>query len=243
MPSAQPRPEWKCTGMTEKVARMAEPNFVPLATYREYPVEEMKDRAAEFEAEIRRRRTVREFSERPVPREIIEDCLRAAGTAPNGANLQPWHFVVVGDSALKTKIREAAEKEEYEFYHHKAPREWLDALAPLGTNEHKPFLEAAPYLIVIFAQTHGLLPDGRKVKHYYTQESVGIATGFLIAALHHAGLASLTHTPSPMGFLNELLGRPAHERPFLVLVVGYPHDHATVPAITKKPLEEIATFL
>src|SRR5260370_2046394 len=203
----------------------------------------MKDRAAEFEAEIRRRRTVREFSERPVPREIIEDCLRAAGTAPNGANLQPWHFVVVGDSGVKTKTGGAGEEEEYEFYRHKAPQEWLDALAPLGTNEHKPFLEAAPYLIVIFAKTHGLLPDGRKVKHYYTQESVGIATGFLIAALHHAGLASLTHTPSPMGFLNELLGRPAHERPFLVLVVGYPHDHATVPAITKKPLEEIATFL
>jgi nitroreductase len=203
----------------------------------------MKTRAAEFRTEIERRRTVREFSNRPVPREVIEDCLRAAGTAPNGANLQPWHFVVVSDPAIKKEIRVAAEKEEQEFYEHKAPQEWLDALAPLGTDPHKPFLETAPYLIAIFAQSYGLLPDGRKVKHYYVQESVGIATGFLISAIHHAGLVSLTHTPSPMGFLNALLGRPAQERPFLILVVGYPAEDAKVPNITKRPLKEIATFL
>ena len=203
----------------------------------------MKRRAEDFYDEIRRRRTVREFSNRLVPREIIEDCLRAAGTAPSGANMQPWHFVVVSDSAIKRKIRIEAEKEEYEFYHHRAPQEWLDALAPLGTDEHKPFLEAAPYLIVIFAESYGVLPDGRRVKHYYAQESVGIATGILITAVHRAGLVSLTHTPSPMAFLNEILGRPSRERPFLVLIVGYPAEGATVPMITKKSLEEIVTFV
>src|SRR5271170_5773373 len=215
----------------------------PLPAYQEYSVEEMKSRAAEFRADIERRRTVREFADRPVPREVIEECLRAAGTAPNGANLQPWHFVVVSDAAIKREIRIEAEKEEREFYQHKAPREWLDALAPLGTDEHKPFLEAAPYLIAIFAQSYALLPDGRKVKHYYVQESVGIATGMLITALHYAGLASLTHTPSPMGFLNKLLGRPAQERPFLILVVGYPAADAMVPKLTKKSLQEITTFV
>lgn len=203
----------------------------------------MKRRAADFCAEVGRRRTVREFSDRAVPREVIEDCLRAAATAPSGANLQPWRFVVVSDPAIKRQIRLGAEKEEHEFYHGKAPQEWLDALAPLGTNEDKPFLEIAPYLIVIFAQSYGVLPDGRKVKHYYAQESVGIATGMLITAIHHAGLASLTHTPSPMGFLNEILGRPANERAFLILVVGYPAEDARVPVIGKKPLDEIATFI
>lgn len=222
---------------------MAQPVFSPLPAYRRYSVEEMKRRAAEFYSDIRRRRSVREFSDRPVPREVIEDCLRAAGTAPNGANMQPWHFAVVSDETIKRKIRVEAEKEESEFYHHKAPQEWLDALAPLGTNEDKPFLETAPYLLVIFAQSYGVLPDGRTVKHYYAQESVGIATGILITAIHHAGLVSLTHTPSPMGFLNNLLGRPVHERPFLILVVGYPAEGAKVPMITKKPLEEIATFV
>lgn len=219
------------------------PNFIPYTSYQEYPVGEMKRRAAEFYADMRRRRTVREFSDRPVPREVIEDCLRAAGTAPNGANMQPWHFVVVSDPALQRRIRLEAEKEEHEFYHHKAPPEWLEALTPLGTDEHKPFLEFAPYLIVIFAQSYGVLADGRKVKHYYAQESVGIATGILITALHHAGLVSLTHTPSPMGFLNDILGRPSHERPFLILVVGYPAEGAQVPMLAKKPLEEIATFI
>jgi nitroreductase len=222
---------------------MPEPKFIPYLSYREYPPDEMRRRAAEFYADIRRRRTVRDFSDRPVPREIIEHCLRAAGTAPNGANLQPWHFVVVADPAIKYQIRVATEEEEREFYQHRAPQEWLEALAPLGTDEHKPFLETAPYLIAVFAQTYGQLRDGRKVKHYYVQESVGIATGFLIAALHHAGLATLTHTPSPMNFLNTILGRPSHERPFLLLVVGYPAENVKVPDLRKKPLDEIATFL
>lgn len=222
---------------------MAKANFVPLSTYQEYGVPEMIQRAEAFYEEIRRRRTVRDFSSRPVPLPVIESCLRAAGTAPNGANLQPWHFVVVSDPALKREIRLAAEEEEQEFYERRAPAEWLEALSPLGTDAHKPFLETAPYLIAIFAQSFGLLPDGRRVKHYYVQESVGIATGFLIAALHHAGLAILTHTPSPMGFLNKILSRPEHERPYLLLVVGYPAGNAQVPAITKKALSEIATFL
>jgi nitroreductase len=217
--------------------------FTHLEDYREYPVDVMARRAAEFYADMRRRRTVRDFSDRPVPRDIIEHCVLAASTAPNGANLQPWHFVIVSDPDVKRAIRVEAEREEHEFYHHKAPQEWLDALRPLGTNEHKPFLERAPYLIVIFAQSYGVLPDGRKVKHYYAQESVGIAVGMLITAVHHAGLASLTHTPSPMGFLNRVLRRPSNERPFLILVVGYPDFAATVPAITKKSIGEITTFI
>lgn len=223
--------------------RMTTPAFIPLPAYREYPLEEMQQRAADFYADIQRRRTVRDFSERPVPRDIIENCLLAAGTAPNGANLQPWHFVVVSSPEIKRRIRDEAEAEEREFYESRAPQEWLDALAPLGTDEHKPFLETAPYLIAIFAQSFGRLPDGRRVKHYYVSESVGIATGFLIAALHHAGLVTLTHTPSPMGFLNEILERPSNERPFLLLVVGYPAENAAVPDISKKSLAEIATFL
>ena len=221
---------------------MARPRFLPLKSFREYPPEEMSKRAAEFHAQVDRRRTVREFSDRPVPRSIIEDCLLAAGTAPSGANLQPWQFVVVSDPDLKKRIREGAEEEELKFYTERAPQEWLDALAPLGTNEHKPFLETAPYLIAIFAQGHGVRPDGSQVKHYYATESVGIATGILITAIHNAGLVSLTHTPSPMKFLNELLGRPANERPFLLLVVGYPEEGAVVPDIERKSLDAIATF-
>lgn len=217
--------------------------FVALTGYEPFDPATMTRRAASFYEDVKRRRTVRDFSDRPVPREVIEYCLRAAGTAPNGANLQPWHFVAVSDPAIKRKIREAAEEEERAFYSGKAPQEWLDALAPLGTDEHKPFLETAPWLIVIFGESYGELPDGRKVKHYYTQESVGIATGILITAVHHAGLVSLTHTPSPMGFLNEILGRPARERAFLILVVGYPAEGATVPDISKKPLDAIATFI
>jgi iodotyrosine deiodinase len=216
---------------------------IPLTTYHAYPLAEMQARATAFYEEMRRRRTVRDFSDRPVPRPIVEACLRAAGTAPSGANQQPWHFVAVSDSAVKTRIRTAAEEEEREFYMRRASQEWLDALAPLGTDANKPFLETAPYLIAIFAQVHGMAENGDKIKHYYVTESVGIATGLLIASLHHAGLATLTHTPSPMGFLNELLGRPANERPFLLLVVGYPAENAMVPAITKKTLEEIATFI
>jgi len=221
---------------------MTKPGFLPLKNYREYPPEEMTRRAAEFYEDVDRRRTVREFSDRPVPRRIIEDCLRAAGTAPSGANLQPWHFVVVSDPELKRRIREGAEGEELKFYTERAPQEWLDALAPLGTNENKPFLETAPYLIAIFAQGHGVRPDGSRIKHYYATESVGIATGILITAIHNAGLVSLTHTPSPMKFLNEILGRPANERPFLLLVVGHPQEDALVPDIGRKALSEIATF-
>ena len=220
---------------------MSPPTFEPLA-FHEYPPDVMARRAAAFHADLSRRRTVRQFADRPVPRPVIEDCLRTASTAPSGANLQPWHFAVVSDPEVKARIRRAAEEEEREFYARRAPQEWLDALTPLGTDADKPFLVAAPYLIAVFAQPHGPTADGRPVKHYYVSESVGIATGFLIAALHHAGLATLTHTPSPMGFLTELLGRPPHERPFLLLVVGYPADGAQVPRITKKRLDEIATF-
>jgi nitroreductase len=216
--------------------------FQPL-DFIEYPPEEMMERATSFREEMQRRRTVRHFSDKPVPRDIIEECLLAAGTAPNGANLQPWHFVVVNNPTVKHKIRLEAEKEEAEFYHRRAPQEWLDALAPLGTNEHKPFLDIAPYLIAIFGKTRGQLADGRRVKNYYVNESVGIATGFLIVALHKAGLVSLTHTPSPMGFLNAILNRPSEEKPFLLLVTGYPVEEAEVPVITKKTLAEIATFI
>ena len=222
---------------------MTKPEFLPLTEYQAYPPDEMKRRASEFYDEVKRRRTVRDFSDRPIPIEVIEDCVRAAGTAPSGANMQPWHFAVVSDPAVKGRIRVEAEKEEKEFYERRAPQEWLDALAPLGTDQNKPFLETAPYLIVVFAENFGLLPDGRRVKHYYATESVGIATGILITALHHAGLATLTHTPSPMGFLNEILERPENERPFLVGVTGYPAGDAMVPKITKKSLGEIATFL
>lgn len=216
---------------------------IPLDRYREYPVEEMRDRIAEFYADIDRRRTVRDFSDRPVPRDIIETALQAANTAPSGANLQPWHFAVVSGVETKKKIREAAEAEEQEFYEHRASEEWLEALAPLGTDEHKPFLETAPYLIAVFLQKYGELPDGRKVKHYYPAESTGLATGMLITALHRAGLATLTHTPSPMKFLNEILGRPKSERPFLLLVVGYPADDARVPDIKRKELADFTSWI
>lgn len=214
----------------------------PLDHYHRLPVHEMQDRAQAFAAELRRRRTVRDFAPDPVPRAVLEHCLVAGASAPNGANLQPWHFVCVGDAALKGRIREAAEAEERAFYAERATPEWLEDLAPLGTDASKPFLETAPWLIAIFAQRWRLMPDGTRRANYYVPESVGIATGFLIAALHHAGLATLTHTPSPMGFLNRVLGRPASEKPFLLLVVGYPATGARVPVITKKPLEAIASF-
>jgi iodotyrosine deiodinase len=217
--------------------------FQPLTSYVEYPIEEMKQRAIAFREEMQRRRTVRQFSGRLVPRQIIEECLLVAGAAPSGANLQPWHFVVVSDPRVKHEIRIAAEQEEKEFYHRRATQEWLDALAVIGTDEHKPFLETAPYLIAVFGKNHSFLPDGRRVKNYYVNESVGIATGFLIAALHHAGLVSLTHTPSPMGFLNTILDITPDEKPYLILVVGYPAEDAQVPSIEKKSLGEIATFI
>ena len=216
---------------------------VPLDQYQELPVEEMRKRLQAFYEDINRRRTVREFSARPVPRDIIETALKAANTAPSGANLQPWHFVVVTGAETKKKIRAAAEVEEREFYTHRASEEWLAALEPLGTDSNKPFLETAPYLIAVFLQKFGHLEDGRKVKHYYPTESTGIASGMLITALHTAGLATLTHTPSPMKFLNEILGRPKSERPFLLLVVGYPADDAEVPDIKRKSLDEFASFV
>lgn len=222
---------------------MSEPKFIPLPPREKLSETETLERAAEFQLRMARRRTVREFSDQPVAREVIENCLRAAGSAPNGANLQPWHFVAVSDPILKHQIRVAAELEEREFYEHRAPNEWLEALAALGTDSNKPFLETAPWLIAIFSQPYRPLPDGRKLKHYYATESVGIATGFLVAAIHQAGLVSLTHTPSPMGFLNKLLYRPAHEKPFLLLVVGHPANDAKVPDIQRKPLTEISTFL
>ena len=222
---------------------MSEYPTIPLPDYREYPVEEMRARAEEFYAEINRRRTVREFSDRAVPRDIIENALRAANTAPSGANLQPWHFAVVSGPETKKKIRIAAEVEEREFYEHRASPEWLAALEPLGTDDNKPFLETAPYLIAVFLQKFAHLEDGRKVKHYYPSESTGLATGILITALHHAGLACLTHTPSPMKFLNEILGRPSNERPFLLLVAGYPAEDAKVPDIERKALEDFTSFI
>jgi iodotyrosine deiodinase len=221
---------------------MSEPRFVPLTTWVRYPEPEMIARARAFRDELRRRRTVRFFSPDPVPAEVVDACLETAGSAPSGANQQPWHFVVVRDPGLKARIRAAAEAEEREFYRHRAPPQWLAALAPLGTDEHKPYLEVAPVLIAIFGRRYGEAPGGGRLPHYYVAESVGIATGFLIAALHLAGLATLTHTPSPMGFLNELLDRPAAEKPFLLLVAGYPAAGATVPDIGRKPLQAIASF-
>ena len=216
---------------------------IPLEQYREIPVEEMRARLEDFYSEMNRRRTVRDFSDRPVPRDIIETALKVANTAPSGANLQPWHFAIVSGPETKKNIRDAAEAEEREFYTHRASEEWLAALKPLGTDDHKPFLETAPYLIAVFMQKFGELPDGRKVKHYYPAESTGLATGMLIAALHRAGLATLTHTPSPMKFLNEILGRPKSERPFLLLVAGYPADDARVPDIRRKTLEEFTSWV
>ena len=223
----------------------ARPDFEPLADFARRPPAEVAARAQAFHEEMRRRRTIREFSDWPVPRAAIEWALRTAGTAPSGANLQPWHFVVIEATAVKRRIRLAAEEEERAFYNGRAPQEWLDALAPLGTDANKPFLETAPYLIAIFAQKYGVLPDGRRVTHYYVPESVGIATGLLIAALHTAGLATLTHTPSPMGFLNDICGRPKHEKPYLLLVIGYPADDCRTPraARIKKPLDAISTWL
>jgi iodotyrosine deiodinase len=212
--------------------------------FHELPPDEMRARATNFAAQMQRRRSVRDFDSRAVPRDIIEACLCAAASAPSGANQQPWRFVAVSDPAVKRQIREAAEAEEREFYGRRASDEWLAALAPLGTDADKPFLETAPWLIAIFVERIGLTPDGDKAKRYYPDESVGIATGLLIAAVHQAGLATLTHTPSPMKFLNEILGRPsARERPFLLLVVGYPAAECHVPDIQRLPFEEIASFV
>lgn len=204
--------------------------------------DEMHQRAETFYEEMNGRRTVRFFSDEPVPRQLIEAAIHTAGTAPSGANKQPWKFVVIDDPALKKEIRNGAEAEEREFYAQRATPEWLADLEPLGTDWQKPFLEIAPYLIVVFRENYGIRPDGSHAKHYYTQESVGIATGMLLAALHHMGLATLTHTPSPMDFLNAILNRPDNERPFVLIPVGYPAPDATVPDIQRKPLEAIMVW-
>jgi len=223
---------------------MSEPRTIPLPDQRRLSDEASLRAACEFHALMQLRRTVRDFDARPVARAVIEHCIAAAGTAPSGAHQQPWHFVAVSDQQLKQRIRVAAEAEEREFYDRRAPEEWLDALKPIGTDWQKPYLETAPWLIAIFVRKWGRAEDGGKVKHYYPAESVGIATGMLITALHTAGLATLTHTPSPMGFLNEILGRPADaERPFLLLVVGHPAPATRVPAIERKPLGAISSWL
>ncbi len=215
---------------------------LPLQFQRLEPEQQLSE-SRRFAQRMAERRTVRFFSDEHVPFELIANAIQTAALAPSGANQQPWHFVIVQDPEIKRQIRAAAEAEEKLSYEHRMPQDWLDALAPLGTDWHKPFLETAPYLIVVFRLDYGLAKDNRKIKHYYVQESVGIACGFLLAALHLAGLATLTHTPSPMGFLTEILGRPQNERPFLLIPVGYPAADATVPAITKKPLEDVMTRL
>ena len=215
--------------------------FEPLQFTTRTP-EEMRQAAHGFYVRIRARRTVREFSTQPVDRGIIEDALRAAGTAPSGANMQPWHYVAISEPQLKQKIRLAAEQEEREFYARRASEEWLKALEPLGTNEHKPFLETAPWLIAVFLKKFSHDAKGNRLKNYYTAESVGISCGFLLCALHWAGLATLTHTPSPMKFLNGLLQRPGDERPYMLIVTGYPAENARVPVIGKKALDEISSF-
>jgi nitroreductase len=215
--------------------------FVPLAFTRRAP-EESLQRAQAFFEDMNRRRTTRHFSSEPVPREWIELAIRTAATAPSGAHQQPWTFVAVSDPQVKEKIREAAEREEHEFYHGGAPQEWIDALAPLGTDEHKPHLTDAPWVVVLFRQAYGLRRDGSRQKFYYTQESCGIAAGFFIAAVHHMGLVTLTHTPNPMGFLSELLERPAQEKAMLIMPVGYPATDARVPDLSRKRLAQVAVW-
>lgn len=217
------------------------PRMIPLEHQR-IPVEDTLARGREFHAEMHRRRTTRHFSTEPVPREAIAWAIRTAGTSPSGAHQQPWTFVAVSDSDLKRRMREATEREEHEFYHGRAPREWLEALAPLGTDEHKTHLTDAPWVVVLFRHAYGLGASGEKGTYYYTQESCGIAAGLFIAAVHHMGLVTLTHTPNPMAFLSELLQRPANEKAMLVMPVGYPAAGAQVPDIARKSLDAIANW-
>jgi iodotyrosine deiodinase len=217
-------------------------DFIPLEFNRQ-DEESMQRESMEFYQLMSRRRTIREFSEQSVPRVVLENVLKAAGTAPSGANMQPWHFVVVQDAAVKKRIREAAETEERELYEHRASDEWLQALTPLGTDANKPFLEIAPVLIAIFLKKFTVDESGVRHKNYYTAESVGIATGVLISALHKSGLGTLTHTPSPMKFLGEILKRPSYERPYLLLVCGYPAADIKVPNIKRRTLDEFCTFI
>jgi iodotyrosine deiodinase len=219
------------------------PRFIPAPEIERRSEKELIQRAWDFFQMMQTRRTIRDFSDQPVPREVIEHCICTAGTAPSGANLQPWHFVAVNDSKVKHEIRVAAEAEEKEFYEHRAPKAWLDVLAVLGTDWQKPFLEIAPWLIAVFAQPFRTLPDGTRSPTYYALESVGIATGLLVTALHSCSLAALTHTPSPMGFLNRILGRPSHEKAFVLIVAGHPAENALVPDIARKSLEEISSFV
>jgi len=217
-------------------------NFIPLPHVSRFTDDEIIQKSHEFNQLLQKRRTVRDFSDKPVAKEVIEQCILAAGSAPSGAHMQPWHFVAIGNADIKAKIREAAEVEEKEFYEHRASEEWLKALEPLGTDTNKPFLEKAPWLIAVFAERYGLDDQGNRIKHYYTPESVGISCGMLISALHASGLATLTHTPSPMGFLKEILQRPANERPYLLVVCGHPADDATVPDLKRLELEKVSSF-
>jgi len=221
---------------------MADPHHPIPLRFTEYPLDEMREQARSFRELMSQRRSVREFSDRAVPRELIKEAIRTAGTAPSGANQQPWRFVAVDDPALKREIREATEEEEKEFYENRVTDEWLEALAPLGTDWRKPFLETAPWLVVCFAEQYGLDADGEKTKNYYVQESVGIACGLFITAIHNMGLATLTHTPAPMTFLRDVLNRPSNERPYILFPVGYPAEDATVPDLARKSLDEIVQW-
>ena len=219
-----------------------EPRFVPL-DFERMPEDEQIARSRRFLAEMRRRRTVRHFSREPVPYELVENAIATAATAPSGAHQQPWTFVVVSDPERKRQIRRAAEEEERRSYESRMPDDWLEALRPLGTDWRKAHIEDAPFVIVVFEQAYGVAADGSKIKHYYVRESVGIAVGFLLASLHEAGLATLTHTPSPMAFLRDILDRPVNERPYVLIPVGYPADGCTVPDLERKPLNEVLVRL
>lgn len=222
---------------------MIDSKFREYSEYIRYSSDEMKSKSTQFLTNIKRRRTIREFSDSPIPFDVIANCVKAAATAPNGANKQPWHFVIISDSDVKRKIRKEAEKIEMEFYSRRASKEWLQDLKQFSTNWNKPFLESAPYLIAVFAEKYSLDENNRQEKNYYVMESVGMACGFLIAALHHCGVATLTHTPSPMNFLSELCNRPSNEKPYLLIVVGIPKDGVQIPDISKKSFEEVATIL